>query len=154
MQGAEDPDNHNKGKPSKCISSGIALFNNMLLCDFLFSDDNTHKALFYEKYNAMLSSISKMKDLDEEKYNHIVQVKLNYTRECPPRKEQKVCTISLIDTNCIIAWECKESLIKGSSCHALLLRDSLTLLMTSMLTNLVTLGVQRRTLLQFKRSDT
>jgi hypothetical protein len=24
----------------------LLLFNNMLLCDFLFSDDNTHKAVF------------------------------------------------------------------------------------------------------------
>jgi hypothetical protein len=42
---------------------------------------NAHKALFYEKYNAMLSSkIGKTKELDEEKYNYIVQVKLNYRR--------------------------------------------------------------------------
>jgi hypothetical protein len=42
---------------------------------------NTHKALFYEKYNTMFSSkISKTMELDEEKDNYIVQVKLNYRR--------------------------------------------------------------------------
>jgi hypothetical protein len=33
----------------------------------------------YEKYNAIfISKIGKTKELDEEKYNHIVKVMLNY----------------------------------------------------------------------------
>jgi hypothetical protein len=35
--------------------------------------------IFYEKYNAIfISKIGKTKELDEEKYNHIVKVMLNY----------------------------------------------------------------------------
>ncbi len=50
-----------------------------MIYSFLLGD--AHKALFYEKYNAIFfSKIGKTKKLDEEKYYHIVQVKLNYRR--------------------------------------------------------------------------
>jgi hypothetical protein len=43
--------------------------------------DNPHKALFHEKYNALFSSkLGKTKDLDAEKFNYILQVKLNYRK--------------------------------------------------------------------------
>jgi hypothetical protein len=51
----------------------------MLLCHFFVITGNVYRALFYEKYNAMFSSkIGKTNELNEEKYNHIVHVKLNY----------------------------------------------------------------------------
>ena len=45
----------------------------------------------YEKYNAIfISKIGKTKELDEEKYNHIVQVKLNYKRMTTKERTKSV----------------------------------------------------------------
>jgi hypothetical protein len=50
--------------------------------------------MFYEKYNAMFScKIGKTKKLDEEKYNHIVQVKLSYKRMSANVRTKCVCNL-------------------------------------------------------------
>jgi hypothetical protein len=50
------------------------------------------KELFYEKYKANFpSKIGKTKELDEEKYIHIVQVKLNYKTMSAKEKIKSVC---------------------------------------------------------------